>query len=136
MSTTRQVPPLPDNCSEEHDCSDSMTERTKHSPGAWAVTREETPQIFLADEEHVISRLLALKLVAAASPTEFTASELEQVRDHLLHERWADALVIWMNATGIYVDVYPEYVHVWNAKDLDAELASMAIRTSRLFEEP
>lgn len=112
-----------------------MTERIKHSPGAWAVTREETPQIFLADEEHVISRLLALKLVAAADPADFSPTELEELREHLLHERWADALVIWMHATGIYVDVYPEYVQVWNEKDLDRELASMAIRTSRLFDE-
>lgn len=113
-----------------------MNDRSIHSPGAWAVTREETPQIFLADDEQVISRLLALKLVAAAQPDDFSAADLEQVRDHLLHERWAEALVIWMNATGTYVDVYPEYVQVWNEKDLDREVASMAIRTSRLFNDP
>jgi len=112
-----------------------MNDRSIHSPGAWAVTREETPQIFLADDEHVISRLLALKLVASAQPDDFSAADLEQVRDHLLHERWAEALVLWMNATGTYVDVYPEYVQVWNEKDLDREVASMAIRTSRLFND-
>lgn len=110
-----------------------MSERSKYSPGAWAVTREDTPQIFLAENEHVISRLLALKLVAAAQPDVFSASELDEVRDHLLHERWADAVFLWMNATDTYVDVYPGYVQVWTETDLDREMASMAIRMSRIF---
>ena len=111
-----------------------MNDRSIHSPGAWAVTREETPQIFLADDEQVISRLLALKLVAAAQPDDFSPADLEQVRDHLLHERWADAVVAWIDATGTTVDVYEEFVPVWTKNDLDAEIASIAIRTSKLFE--
>lgn len=110
-----------------------MSDRAKHSPGAWAVTREDTPQIFLAENEHVISRLLALKLVASAQPDVFSESELAEVRDHLLHERWADAVFLWMTATDTYVDVYPEYVQVWTETDLDREMAAMAIRMSRIF---
>ena len=113
---------------------DADRQRIKHSPGAWAVTREDTPQIFLAEDEKVISRLLALKLVAAANPDGFSAHELAEIREHLLHERWAEALVLWMDATGIFVDVYPEYKPVWTEAALDAEVASMAIRMSRIFD--
>ena len=113
-----------------------MNEQVRYAPGAWAVTREDTPQIFLAEDEHVISRLLALKLVAAAQPGLFSADELEQVRQHLLHERWAEAVLLWIDASGVEVDVYPEYVQVWTERELDREMASMAIRMSRIFEEP
>ena len=112
-----------------------MNESSKHSPGAWAVTREDTPQVFLAENQDVMSRLLALKLVAAADPSVFTADELDDVREHLLHERWAAAVVTWMDATETFVDVYPEYMQVWTEKDLDREVATMAIRMSRIFDD-
>ena len=102
-------------------------------PGAWAVINYESPQIFLAENADVISRLIALKLVASCNPAVFGAG-IGEVREHLLNERWADAVVAWIEATGVTVDVYEEYVPVWTQVDLDQELASMAIRTSRLFE--
>ena len=102
-------------------------------PGAWAVVNYETPQIFLAENAAVISRLIALKLVAAAEPSVF-GDAVTAVRDDLLHERWPNAVVAWIEATGTTVDVYEEYVPVWTDKMLDEELAMMAIRTSRVFE--
>lgn len=106
------------------------------TPGAWAVVKDDTPQIFLAENAQVISRLLALKVVAGADPSTFKAKgALEAVQDHLLHERWADAVFMWMEATDTFIDVYEEFVPVWTEATLDREVASMAIRTSRLFEE-
>ena len=102
--------------------------------GAWAVVKEDTPQIFLAENAQVISRLIALKVVAGSSASIFKAHEVETVREHLLHERWADAVLMWMEATGIYIDVYEEYVPIWTEDTLDRDVASMEIRTSRLFE--
>lgn len=102
-------------------------------PGAWAVINYENPQIFLAENADVISRLIALKLVAGSDPALF-GSNIGEVRDHLLNERWAGAVVAWIEATGVTVDVYEEYVPVWTQRELDQEIASMAIRTSRLFE--
>jgi len=102
--------------------------------GAWAVVKEDTPQIFLAENAQVISRLIALKVVAASNPAIFKPHEIDDVQDHLLHERWADAVLMWMEATGTFIDVYEEYVPIWTEDTLDSEVASMAIRTSRLFE--
>lgn len=104
-------------------------------PGAWAVVKDEPPRVFLAEDEQVISRVLAFKVVAEERPDAFTADELAQVRDHLLHERWAEAVLMWMTATDTEIDVYPELVQVWSEAELDREIASMAIRTSRLFDE-
>ncbi|MEM7095912.1 MAG: hypothetical protein AAF567_23110 [Actinomycetota bacterium] len=103
------------------------------TPGAWAVVNHDTPQIFLAEDAAVISRLIALKIVAASEPGIF-GDALPAVRDHLLHQRWPDAVVAWIEATGTTIDVYEEFVRVWTHDRLDHELALMAIRTSRLFE--
>lgn len=98
------------------------------------MVKDEPPRIYLAEDQYVISRVLALKVVAHERPDAFTATELDEVREHLLHERWAEAVVMWMNATGIYIDVYPEFVQVWTEAQLDAEITSIAIRTGRLFD--
>ena len=100
------------------------------------MVKHDIPQIFLAENAQVISRLLALKVVAAADPGLFARGALETVQDHLLHERWADAVLMWMEAADTVIDVYEEFVPVWTEADLDSEVASMAIRTARLFGEP
>jgi len=58
------------------------------------------------------------------------------VRDALLEERWADAVLLWMSATDTTIDIYAEYVPVWTEADLDAEVTSLEIRMARLFEAP
>ncbi len=103
------------------------------TPGAWAVVNDDPPGIFVAENAAVISRVLALKVVASASPSVFTEGELQAVQEHLLHERWAQALLVWMTATDITVDVYEEFVPVYDEQLLNAELASIAIRLSRVF---
>lgn len=102
--------------------------------GAWAVVKHDTPQIFLAENAQVISRLIALKVVAASDSSVFKPHLLDTVREHLLHERWADAVVMWMEATNTFIDVYEEYVPIWTEDTLDSEVASMEIRTSKLFD--
>jgi hypothetical protein len=104
--------------------------------GAFAVVRGEEPQIFLAEDAAVISRLLALELVATAAPSTFASrSQLVAARSALLEERWADALLLWISATGLAVDVYPETLTVWSGDDLDEEQAAFEIRMSPLFDE-
>lgn len=103
--------------------------------GAWAVVKHDTPQIFLAENAQVISRLIALKVVAGSNPSTFKPHLVEAVKEHLLHERWADAVLIWMEANDTLIDVYEEHVPIWTEDRLDSEVASMAIRTSKLFNE-
>jgi hypothetical protein len=105
-------------------------------PGAWAVVRSEEPKIFLAQDPDVISRVLALNLVAQMPASEISSEKhLDEMRRALLEERWADALAAWIEETGTPVDVYPESPRVWTENDLDLEKATLEIKVAPLFEE-
>jgi hypothetical protein len=82
----------------------------------------------------VLSRVLALKVVAASSPADFGRDTLEVIRTALLEERWADAVGEWIEACGEAVDAYPDET-VWTARQLDEEVATMEIRMARIFRE-
>lgn len=104
--------------------------------GAYAIVRGEEPQVVLAEDARVLSRALALNLVATLPAQRVsTAARLEEMRQALLEERWADALVSWMEETETAVDVYDESPRVWTAAELDEEQASMEIRVSPLFAD-
>ncbi|MFQ5556352.1 MAG: hypothetical protein ACE5GB_02415 [Acidimicrobiales bacterium] len=116
--------------------SDSPSNRREVlSPGAYAIVKTDPPRLFLAENAAVISRLIALMVVAHEEPARLAAGRAAVIRDALLEERWADAVVAWMSATDTFIDIYEEYVRVWTELDLDAELASMEIRMARIFEE-
>jgi len=107
------------------------------NPGAYAVVRGEEPQVFLAEDANVLSRVLALRLVAQLAPTEVSnAGRLKDMQDALLDERWGAALVLYMEETGVTIDVYDEAPEVWTEARLDADQASMEIRMSPLFADP
>jgi hypothetical protein len=55
------------------------------------------------------------------------------MKQALLEERWADALVSWMEETETSVDVYDESLPIWAATELDEEQASLEIRMAPLF---
>lgn len=105
-------------------------------PGAWAVVRGEEPRVFLAENEDVISRLLALQLVAKTPAHQISSKAvLEELRRSLLAEHWAVAVSMWIGETGTPVDVYPEALKVWTEADLDRDKASMEIRVSPIFQD-
>ena len=100
---------------------------------ALAIVRSDPPQAFVAADEYLLGRLLALQLVAA-TPPERLGGYIDDARDALLEERWADAVVTWMHATGETVDAYPDE-RLWSDAMLDQESVSMAIRMSRIFDD-
>lgn len=99
---------------------------------AVAVTRDEPAQIMLAENDHVLSRLVALRLVAQTAPA-VLGGHLDEIRAALLEERWADAVLQWMEATGTVVDAYPDE-DVWTEERLDEDRASFEIRMAPIFE--
>lgn len=101
---------------------------------AIGIVRTDPPDVFIAEDEFVLSRVLALKVVATASPGLFSGTALARVRDALLEERWADAVVEWIEASGIAVDAYPDE-ELWTEAGLDEDTAAMEIRVSRIFED-
>ena len=104
--------------------------------GAYAVVRGEEPQVFLATDEGVLARALAVYLVAQLPADDVSSqARLAEMREALLEERWPDALVAWMDETGVAVDVYDEAPRVWSADDLDLDQATLEMRVSPLFSD-
>lgn len=104
--------------------------------GAYAIVRGEEPLVVLAENAQVLSRALALTLVAQLPSWRVsTEARLEEMRQALLEERWADALVSWMEETETAVDVYDESPRIWTAVELDEDQASLEIRVSPLFAD-
>jgi len=99
-----------------------------------AIVKGDPPRVLLAENASVVSRLVALQIVAGTDPARFEAGDLEDVRNALLEERWADAVLRWMETTGTYIDVYEGYEPVWTEAELDEEFATMEIRVARIFE--
>ncbi len=113
-----------------------MTEPTRW-PGrvAVGVVRSDPPQVFLAESDEILGRVLAVHVVSRADPAELARKGLlAEVRDALLEERWADALLGWIQATGQAVDGYPDEV-VWTDDRIDAARASLEIRLSPIFSD-
>ena len=105
--------------------------------GAYAIVRGEDPLVVLAQNAQVLSRALALTLVAQLPARRVSSpGRLEEMRQALLEQRWADALVSWMEETETAVDVYDETPRIWTVTELDEEQASMEIRVSPLFSDP
>jgi hypothetical protein len=93
--------------------------------------RDDQAQILLAEDGDVLSRLVALRWVARTPPSAL-GSQLEGIRAALLEERWGDAVVQWMDATGTVVDAHPDE-EVWTEERLDQDRASFEIRVSPIF---
>lgn len=77
--------------------------------------------------------MIAVEMVAATSP-EGLGARLEPIRSALLEERWADAVVLWMDATGRVVDAYPDET-VWQDDDLNEERAALELRVAPVFRD-
>ena len=104
--------------------------------GCFALIRGAEPSVLLAETSSLMDRVLALQVVAQLpASTVKSAGRLNEIRDALLEERWADAVVLWIEETGVAVDVYTESPRVWTERDLDVEQASMEIRVAPIFSD-
>jgi len=92
-------------------------------------------QVFVASDEYVLTRLIALKVVARAHASSLGDGDIEVIRHALLEERWGDAVTAWVTATGTRLDAYPDE-ELWTAEAVDEELVSLQIRLSPIFEDP
>ncbi len=99
---------------------------------AVAVTRDVQAQVLLAENDDVLSRLVALRWVAQTQPSTL-GSRVEAIREALLEERWGDAVYLWIEATGTVVDAHPDE-DVWTEEQLDHARASFEIRMAPIFE--
>lgn len=97
-----------------------------------AIVHGDTPEVFLADDIDTLHWVLALQLVAQSRADQFTEETRTVLRQALVEERWADAVVEWMSATGQAIDVYPSFA-VYTRDALPPELAMMELQFTPLF---
>lgn len=101
---------------------------------AYAVVRDDPPTVYAADSIEVLQRLLALEVVARSVPTGVDQSARKRMRSALLDERWADAVVEWIDTTGVAIDVYT-HLHVYSDTDLPDELIGAQLQFAALFRD-
>jgi hypothetical protein len=82
------------------------------------VLRGDPPTVFLAEDLDALHWTLATEVVARARDQDWPEPVRSEVRDALLGERWADAVLTWMDHADVVVDVYPS-----------VEVSSVADRT-------
>jgi hypothetical protein len=73
---------------------------------AVAVVRGEAPDVFVAENLDALHWVLALEWVARADPAYIDEGLRDSLRQALLDERWADAVIDYMEHLGTAVDVY------------------------------
>jgi len=101
---------------------------------AYAVVRDEPPTVYAAETMEVLQRLLALEVVARSVPSNLDVKSRERMRKALLDERWADAVVEWIDTTGVAIDVYT-HLHVYSDDDLPNDLIGAQLQFAPLYRD-
>jgi hypothetical protein len=101
---------------------------------ACAIVHDDPPTALLADDIDTLQWVLAIKLVAQSRSDTFKGSTREQLRAALLDERWADAVLEWISATGVAVDVFPSF-DVYSADRLPPDVAAVELQFTPLFRD-
>jgi hypothetical protein len=102
---------------------------------AYAVIHGDPPEVYIAENEYVLTWLLAVHVVASTDPGSLPSASRQRIRQALLDERWSDAVGEWITATDTVIDAYPDEP-VWTEQHLDEERAILEVRVARIFQEP
>lgn len=100
---------------------------------SYTVVRTDPPRVYLADDIETLQWVLALKVVARTRPEDLPRVHAEAIRAALRDERWADAVVEWIDATGQPVDVYPS-IEVYEARHV--AMGPAELQFTPLFANP
>jgi hypothetical protein len=99
--------------------------------GAYAIRRGEPDAPLLADSEDTLNKVIALRWIGEWEPADHEVAE--RVRQAILNERWGDAVVAWMDATGEVLDIYPFGLEIHEARDFPDEEFGPRVQTTPLF---
>lgn len=108
-------------------------------PGSHAFVHGDDPIRLYAESQSVMDRVLGLQLVAQLDGPGVPEARRSRMRRALLEERWADALLEWIDETGRVVDVYdfaPDVfdssAKIWTELDIPGDL-QVQLESSPLF---
>jgi hypothetical protein len=103
-------------------------------PYSFAVVRGDPPALFVAENLDVLHRVLAFQVVAQI-PGSIFGPRAQSVREALLDERWADAVLAWIEFTKTAIDVYDLGPDLYTADDVEGELSGLGLQFTPLFLE-
>jgi hypothetical protein len=101
---------------------------------AYAVVHHDPPEVLAAEDLDVLHRVLAIELVARTPARDLAPGQAETLRAALIEERWGDAVVQWIDITGVAVDVYSD-LRAWTAAELTAETTEFELQFTPLFAD-
>ncbi len=100
--------------------------------GAYAVRRSDPEQApLLADSQDTLNKVIALRWIGEWVPVDDAVAE--PVRQAILDERWDDAVIGWMAATGEVLDIYPFNLEILDARDYPDDEFGLRVQTTPLF---
>ena len=100
--------------------------------GAYAIRRSDPEQPpLLADSQETLNKVIALRWIGEWAPEDDDAAA--PVRRAILEERWSDAVIGWMEATGEVRDIYPFGLEVHQAGDYPDDEFGPRVQTTPLF---
>jgi hypothetical protein len=102
-----------------------------HSTVAVAVIRDDPPAVLVAADLDVLHRALAVRLLARTGriPKELRG----ELQNALLQEQWSDAVAMWIEHTGVAVDVYTE--DILTDADYPEDLLGAQMQLTPLFRD-
>ena len=102
------------------------------SIGAYAIRRSDPESApLLADSQETLNKVIALRWIGEWIPDDDTAAA--PVRRAILDERWSDAVIGWMEATGEVLDIYPFNLEIHAAADYPDDEFGPRVQTTPLF---
>jgi hypothetical protein len=101
---------------------------------AYAVVHHDPPEVLAAEDLEVLHRVLAIELVARTPAGDLASDQAEVLRTALIEERWGDAVVQWIDITGVAVDVHSD-LRAWTSAELTAETTEFELQFTPLFAE-
>ena len=90
-------------------------------------------EVLIATDEDSLGEALALEVISQTQPARL-GSKLGEIRDALGERCWADALVAWMEATGVSVDVFPD--EPVRTSLLDEQTVELNLKLTPIFSDP
>lgn len=100
-----------------------------------AIVHGDPPEYFVGESDLVLTRVVALHVVAATRPNEIPEPSLTKIRHALLNEDWPTAVAEWIDVTGRPIDMFPDE-EIWTDAALDEERTPLEMRVARIFDDP
>ncbi len=101
---------------------------------SFAVVHLDPPAAYFAETNEILNEVLAREVVARASAGRFDPDQLAEIRGALLAGEWARSVELWIEATGMAIDIF-DSVEAWSEDDLLSRPGSFSVQSFPIFDD-